>query len=374
MRLIQKFYLTVIIVICLTAFLSCKKTSGSTDPVVVKWEKYQGVSTSVGFMNSASIDGNFNLLGPASYYNSIGNVYEGKPPLTFNMGIFQGSGRFKFPVPDKYFVYTTDSRIIVRSAITTVAQSIETSVDMAALNAGFSQFIDIPYWQGECLSLNKDNYLLAPFRSVNNGNSVPTPYFELIKIRPPATSDNELMIYSTTNIQNNVSAGEITVKRMQSFGSEFYVVMGAFTYRIDTLGAMTKVADKELNIFQKGSELFAFSPNSNTGKVEYLQSIDQGKSWLLLGAIPSELLVSLKYTTINKRLIGFTKGQIFLIELNGPSYSITELENSGLGLADITSINMCDAKTVFVSSHCNSFSGDCGGYYKPLEYFFYKKL
>lgn len=373
MLLIRKISLLSILVVSITALISCKKSSGNTDPVV-KWEKYQGVATSVGLMNSSNKDGNLNILGPSSYYNSIGNVYEGKAPLIFNMGIFPGSGRYKFPVPDKYFVYTTDSKIVIRSAATTPAQSIETSVDMTAMNAGFSQFLDIPYWQGECISLSKDNYLLVPSRSVNNGVSVPTPFFELVKIIPPVTNDYELRIYSTMNIQYNIAIGEMNVKRIQTFGSEFYIVMGAATYRMDTLGSMVKVADKELNILQKGSELFAFSPNFGTQKVEYLQSIDQGKSWLLLGNIPEDALVNFQYTTINNKIIGFTKGQIYLVELNGPSYAITELENDGLSLADITSISMADANTVFVTSHSNSFTNECGGYYKPLQYFFYKKF
>lgn len=360
------------IAIVIIGFSSCVKSSGSPDPVV-NWEKYQGVTTSVGLMNSSNIDGNFTFLGPFSYYNAVGNVFDGNPPVQFNMIGVAGNGKYKFPVSDKFYSYLTDSKIVLRSAVTTPAQSLETSVDMTAMNAGFSQFVDIPYWQGECFSLSKDNYMLVPFRSVVNGVSVPTPGFELLKIIPPVTKDTELRIYSTRTIQYTIFPGEVNLKRMQTFGSEFYVVMGNETYRIDTLGVMNKVADRELILFQKGTELFAFSPNTSTGKVDYLQSINQGQSWLLLGEIPVDLLASLQYTSIDGKLIGYTKGQLFLIELNGPNFLIAELDNSGLSLADITSISMADANTVFISSHSNGFTSDCGGYYKPLEYFFTRK-
>ncbi len=88
-------------------------------------------------MNSSNKDGNLNILGPSSYYNSIGNVYEGKAPLIFNMGIFPGSGRYKFPVPDKYFVYILRIQKLLSDLLLPPAQSIETSVDMTAMNAGF---------------------------------------------------------------------------------------------------------------------------------------------------------------------------------------------------------------------------------------------
>lgn len=372
MNLSRNIFSLLVIAIVLTGLSSCVKSSSTPDPVV-NWEKYQGVTTSVGLLNSANTDGNFNIQGPASYYNTIGNVFDGKPPVQFSMNGIAGNGRYKFPVADKFYTFITDSKLILRSAASTPAQSLESSVDMNAMNAGFSEFIDIPYWQGECTSLSKDNYLLVPFRAVSNGVSVPTPSFEMIKIIPPVSKDAELKIYSTRTIQYNIYPGVVNVKRMQSFGNEFYVVMGNETYRIDTLGVMDKVADKELIIFQKGTELFAFSPNASSGKVEYLQSVDQGRTWLLLGEIPVDLLASLQYTTIADKIIGYTKGQFFLVELNGPNFLISELDNTGLSQADITSISMADANTVFITSHSNGFTSDCGGYYKPLEYFFTRK-
>lgn len=149
--------------------------------------------------------------------------------------------------------------------------------------------------------------------------------------------------------------------------------MGERTYRIDTEGHIDLILEKTLNIFQIGDDLFAFAPNYNSELVDLYKSIDRGESWVFFGEIDEEVLVDLQYVTIHNKVVGYGKGQIFELEITDNNYSITELDNEGLGLADITSISLNDDDMVFITTRCNSFSVTCGAYYKPLEFFFDKK-
>lgn len=360
-------------IIAVINLAACKKNPVDPSADNIKWEKYKGISTEVGLLNSSFTDGHLNILGTGAYFKNIPDPYGASVPNSFLLGLYDGGGRYKFPVPVNYYALINGNNIVLRSALTVQAESVETSIDIKTLDPDFFQWIDIPYWQGERMAISQNNYLLVPYKAVKNNFSVPTPYFLLAKIAAPVNQNTELKIVSTALIRQDLLLSESIVSRIQTINNNFFVVMGPYTYRIDTLGNIKLAADKALHVFQKGQELFAFSPNINTGKIEYLQSIDEGKSWQLLGAIAVDLLANLQYTIIENKLIGFGKGQLFQIELNGTNYIITELENEGLGLADITSVSKANDRTVFITSRCNTFSSDCGGYYKPIQYFFTKK-
>lgn len=353
----------------------CKKKSVEPDIVKIKWERDQRIVNSLGLMNSSFSNNQLNVLAPTMFFKNLSRSTSGPDPNSFRLSPYTGAGRLKFPVPEQYYAFTDVNKVIIRSASTVESESVEKIIDLKSLDPDFFALIDIPYWQSECMVINNNNFLLLPYKAVKNNYSVPTPYFMLTEIGVPGNRNNQIEIKSVKLIQKDILPGESNVFKLQTFYNYFFAVIGSYTYRIDTEGNLEQVSEKPLNIFRRNEELFAFAPNNNTGKAEFLKSPDQGKTWTLLGeiGINVNLLVNLQYTLIGNKVIGYQRGQLFQFESSGINYSLTEMENEGLGLAEITSVSMADEKTVFITSRCNTFTDICGGYYKPVDNFFVKK-
>lgn len=365
-KLLPIFYL--LLPGCLLLTASCRKNNKpeSSTPVV-KWEQVAGISNGPGLMNSAFQNNRLNVWGSSNYYPAVALSPTGTSS-GFTTGIFQGSGRLRFPVADRYFAFTNNRQVVIRSALTTPANSVERIVDLGALDPDFSTLADIPYWQGEAMGISANHFLLIPYRAVHNGVGIPTPYFALIGLRPPQHSDSELQVSSVNLIRRNLFPGEVALTAISSFGNFFFVNMGNATYRIDTQGIMNKVADVTLNIYQKGSNLYGFSANLNTDQADYYQSGDNGQSWQRVGGIAVGALATLHYSVIGEQVIGYSNNQLFLFETNGSTFSVRELENEGLPPADITSVTLSGTDTVFLTMHANSFTSLSGAYYKPLAH------
>jgi hypothetical protein len=367
----RKFYIVVPVIILVS--LGCENC---TDEISIKeekeiWKKTSLLSNDYGLMNSGFFDGSLCVLSPSVFYKNVFLKSDNYESL-FRLEPYEGFGRFKFPVAKNFYVYSDANRVVVKSAFSSEINSVEKVINLKSIDPNFSHLIDVPYWQGECMAIN-DDFLLIPYKAVKNNWSVNTPYFVLVKINSSGGRDTDFKITSVDLINEDIFPGTIDVYRIQSFYNYFFVVMGAWTFRIDFEGNIHKISDKTLNIFKFNDSLFAFAPNINTGNVIFFNSTDHGETWFPLGEINQPLLSSLSYVSINDSIIGYTKGQIFQFKWKNDSYSISELDNEGLSLADITSVTLTNEHIVFITSRCNSFSNSCGGYYKSLENFFDRK-
>jgi hypothetical protein len=337
------------------------------------WKKYQLLSTETGLMNSASLNGHLNAWSVESFVKDISFSTMDVGPDIYRTGPYAGTGRLKFPMAQNYFVFTDFNKVIIRSALTTESQSVEKIIDLKNVDGDFLELIDIPYWQGECMALSENGLLLIPYRAVQNGVQKNTPYFLLAKINSPENEDNELHIESIKLIRQDIFPGMMNINRIQTFFDCFYLWMGTWTYSLDADGQIDLIMDKPLNLLKIGSDLYAFAPNFNTGMVDLYKSTDQGSGWIHLGNLNEGILADLQYVSIHGSVIGFRKSQIYEVSITDTNYSISELDNKGLSLADITSVSLHDDNMVFVTSRCNSFTDTCGAYYKPLDLFFNKK-
>jgi hypothetical protein len=198
---------------------------------------------------------------------------------------------------------------------------------------------------------------------------VSTPRFALIKLQYDI-SRAQVSIGDVQLITEDLFQGSAAVFRIQSFADYFFVVMNMQTYRIDQAGNIELVVTKPLQILNNRGALAAIAPNQNSGNVEYLTSDDLGKTWTVVGEFPVPEMAGFQYTIIGGELIGYDRSQIFHVKLSDTTYEIEELQNHGLAGGEISSISMPDDETVLITTMCNSFTTDCGGYIKPLADFF----
>ncbi|MDH5414737.1 MAG: hypothetical protein OEW87_11415, partial [Flavobacteriaceae bacterium] len=347
--------------------MSCKKDPIEITPEEIIWERYPLGNNEVGLMNSSSINNQLNAYTSHLFFKNISLSSLNTNINTFRMGIYDGMGRLKFPISQNYYAFTDLNKVVIRSSYSTEKQSVEKIIDLKSLDGNFFRLIDIPYWQGECMAISENNHLLVPYRALKNNHEIPTPYFALVKIISPEITDDQLGIESVKLINQDIFPGIVNVYKIQTFFNRFFLLIGSWTYRIDTNGHIDRISESALNIFQLEHDLFAFAPNYNSGMVDFYKSSNQGESWESLGEMSEGILAELQYVLIDNKVVGYMKGQIFELDITDTNYSITELDNEGLGLADITSISLNDDNMVFITSQCNSFTDTCGAYYKPLD-------
>jgi hypothetical protein len=345
------------------------KDDPSIEPVTVQWEKDPAFDNSFGLMNASRRNDELNVLSSSVYFKDI-SPSSNSSLNYFRTGPYTGAGRFKFPATAGHYILTDLDKVVIRSANTVEIESTETAIDLKLLDPTFSQLEDIPWWQSECIGNTADGFILVPYHAVKDGHGVPTPYFLLARV---TATDNVVTVEEKKLIQEDIVMGSVSVYTIQSFFNSFFVWMGGHTYKIDVEGSIKQVFDKGLNIFQSGDDLLAFARDFNAGNVDLYRSDNGGDTWSFVTNIDAGFLVDLHYCVINDRVVGYTKAQIFEIAITDHDYTITELDNEGLSLADITSISMADDQTVFITTLCNDFSDVCGGYFKPLKYFFDKK-
>jgi hypothetical protein len=331
----------------------------------IEWQKSISLFGEQGLMNSANINGQLNVLSGSVLFKNVNT--DATASDLFRIGPYYNSGRLKFPISSKFYAITDFDKILIRTTETNENESTEAQIKLTDYDENFFRLTDIPYWQGDCIGLTENNRILIPYESVSDGILVSSPYFLMTTV--VINVGNQVEIKNVKLIQNNLFSGSTTVYSIQTFFDQFFVVMGSSTYRIDEGGSIFKISDKAERIFIKNNALFSVSSNFNTQTTELRKSVDQGKSWQTLGTINVDI-TALNFTTVDQKLVAFGKAQIFLIEINEPQFSVTELENKGLGLSDITSISKSGDNHVLITTHCNSLSTDCGAYIKPLSKFF----
>ncbi len=364
------FHHLVIPAILLIGLAGCVNDTTPIPDQKVVWVKQDISNSEIGLMNSANTDDQLVALGPWVYFKNLSMPNEDAE--TFNYGSYEGAGRLKFPISKNFFVFSNVNQVHVKSALNDDSKSIERVIDLKSLDNEFDNLIDIPYWQGDCMGISDSHYLLVSY----SADGVNTPRFLLARLVPPVSNDNQLEIIDIKVLDQELFNGVTNVYKIQTFYDHFYVRMGPTTYQINVDGEMKLLSEKWFNIFRNDSVLNAFASDQNGGTIQYYQSRDHGVNWELLGEFEgpnNSILFGLDYVTIDKRIVGYGKGQIFELTINEKNYSLSELDNEGLGLADITSVSMANDSTVFVTSRCNSFSDDCGGFYKPLNDFFTRR-
>ncbi len=362
------------VLIILTVLLTnCGTEEPSLTPQdKIIWQAMPELTSSLGYMNSHSFNTGLEILGTSSFYKNV--IFEAPGTQSaFPLGMYAGSGRLKFPIGRNFYVLTDTDKIIVRSVAGTTTTSIEKMIDLKALDENFSQLIDIPYWQGECMAISQEDYLLVAYQAVQNNNVKSTPSFALLQIQAPLQNDGELNILSTRLIQNDIFPGATTVYRIQSFMNYFFVEMGPYTFRMDNQGKMEKVSDQRLNIFEYANTLYAFGYNLNSDSDEFYKSTNAGASWILLDELSLSTMAPMHFTSIDNKVVAYSVRHFITFEFSESSYTITQLDDEGLSTDYITSITLADNNCVVITMRCNELNDECGVYYKPLENFFEPK-
>jgi len=357
-----------IILLILILALACNKEGDILPYETSKWQIFPSLSNEGSIMNGAFFHDEFIIISTDNFIRNLTVDSLETEPNYFRLGSYTGSGRLKFPLSQNYYIITDLNKIIVRSALSDENQSSEKIIDMKSIDNDFARFIDIPYWQGECVSINEDDYILLSYETENNGIGF-SPNFILAKIVPPTNSNDQLEISEVKFIKNDFLPGSTSVYSISSYFSYFFAVCGANTFRIDTEGNIILVSQSSLNIFQKDELLYAFAANNNSGYVDFYESIDKGENWVFTGEIAQPSLFSFHYVLIKDHIIGYYGNQLFNIELAENNYTIRELDNEGLGQDDITSISFNNDNTVVLTSTCKGQSQSCGVFYKPMDDF-----
>ena len=132
---------------------------------------------------------------------------------------------------------------------------------------------------------------------------------------------------------------EIRVNRLQSLNELFFVTTDTKTYRIDTEGNLTdKFDDYQLyNIVQRNDTLYAFGYDFTLEQKEFLHSTNHGRVWDKISTSQTEIAY-LNFTTIENKIIGYWRSQIWQFDFSESGYRVVELDNDGLTGEIITSI------------------------------------
>jgi len=336
---------------------------------IVTWKKVlQPESRSL--FNSLSKDDELVLLSAGEYIRNVD--HSGTGVQYYFLDNYLGQGRYKFPLALNYFVHTDVSSLILHSAVSDPAQSVKRTLDVKTLDEDFYEFIDIPYWQGECIQLVEDNHILIPYKAVHEGVAVNSPRFALVKVHVPIANDEELEIENVALIKEDLFPGFVNVYRLQSFDGFFFVTMGDATYRISTEGNMVKVADLPLNIIETPTALYAFAlPSHSSEDLLVLKSINSGSDWTELYTVTSfSPVLSLSFVTSGDLIFGYRETQIFQLQLTDADIFLTEVRSEGLPEGRITSLAITPSDEMLVTLACQLAGSECGAYTMPMDQLF----
>ena len=350
----NKFNWIVLVLILLTN--SCTKEKIVTEYVDKEyaWNKdYRVQYEQTILLNSHFADGILYLLGNYNYTKiaitgELPNNSLGGDVVNYPL-VFDYPFDCKFPIMDKYYVAASNEfkRLVLVPNDLPNNNLTRKIIPFESIDSSFYEFELNDYSSGISLGINSSNFCLVPFRTQKDDLIDNTPRFLLIKVssdHQPYEDKMDTLYTKIVDYPKGYDNGPEFVRSISSLESGFIFSGLEKTYKIDTLGNITKAYDGNImRIVQKGNELFGFT------KSKFIQSSDEGLTWKEIGNADFNFSI-LNYYSIKDTIVGYYNSQIFKIRLSESGINAIELDNEGLEGKTITSITEVADSLIYVTT------------------------
>jgi len=287
-------------------------------------------------MNSFSTPDRLFTLGVASFSSLVADSLN-HPDLPFGGSVchyinwFEQSSKLKMPVSTNFFIAYSEKMggITFIPTKNPISSGTMTSIAIAKLDTSFLRFQLVPYYMGDCMTINNNNQALIPYLSTDNRYSLK---LLLVDIRVKNEVQSKLDTIKTRIIKIP-DVEEYDVISILSLNDNFYITTNSKTYRINTTGQIQEVTNNRLyRIVESNKVLYGIGGES------IFSSTDSGVTWTKDYNIPYEYSI-LTYVKINNKIIAYRNSQLFEITMTQDSIKARELDNDGLIGKTITSLN-----------------------------------
>lgn len=233
---------------------------------------------------------------------------------------------------------------------------------MKSIDPLFASFYTPYYSLGTCFGLNELNQCLVPYHIYDTtyaaSNTIkyePSFYFFNLISGFPNLLVERVDTLSCVKINKEDNWGGVIA--INAVGKNFFVTCSNKTVRINDEAVPEMSFDGILyRIFEYNNVLYGLSINN------LFRSSDNGLNWISVQTIDPDL-VNLNFQTIDGKLTGFFKGQLFYFDLTPEGFiAVQEMLNDGIEDDEITSITQFRDR-VFVTTFSGVFE-------KNLEDFF----
>lgn len=325
-------------------------------------------------LNSISVDNSYMAISGTNFFSKVGgeenfgshdSIFEDNLIKQYNAAI-KPTNR-KIPITSQVTVTCKETKSEfgkVNFISTTDYGSLNSYLYMGEVDASFIGFsFDRPIWN-DCVAINNKGQVLIPYKSLLEGES--QLRLLLVDTQQTGNSVNPTEILDTKIIkiedtyQNRVSC-------LMSIDDIFFVTTDSKTYRIDSEGDLTdKYDDYQLySVISKDDTLFAFGYNFKLRQNEFLHSTNHGMIWNKISTSESEIAY-LNFTTIENKIIGYWRSQIWQFSFSDNGYNVVELDNEGLVGKIITSIVVYKDK-VYATTKSGLFYQDVANLFEIKE-------
>ena len=146
---------------------------------------------------------------------------------------------------------------------------------------------------------------------------------------------------------------------LYAFGEDFYVLVDAGTYKINTTRTAHRVSDKALyKMFTIDGRLYGLHNQE-------LYTSHQGDDWELVGNVDFDISL-LNYQMVEDKTIAYYNSQLFHLEQKEGVIHYTELDNTGMESHKITSVARLGPR-VYVTTLSGVFFKEYNSFLNPKE-------
>ncbi|EOZ99527.1 hypothetical protein A33Q_0532 [Indibacter alkaliphilus LW1] len=358
----------------LLAVLSCDPKDPIPESPVI-WEKAIGIEE--GIFNAKVINGELYVASPSRIYPEA--TLQG-PNDFVDLSLFmQSSFPYRLPISDKLMVALNPSEIsLLPTGNSSEKEALK--INLRQLDPEFLRFPQIGLGVGDQLSIDAKGNVLIPYLSKEGERQKNNPDFLWLKT---SVEGGKVKILDQKFLKEEYLAGSSAIRWIRTFDDFIRVTIEGKTFDIDEFGNIDLRFDQYTKSVQVGNEIVTFaSEYVDRFPFQVFKSDLSGKNSALIrtyendrSPLVSQLMwIGTGLATIDGKLIFYNADALYLVDLTEDSILFTELDNTGLERAYISSIQLLDNSTVFVASACtDSHYNNCGGFYKPLDKFFTPK-
>jgi hypothetical protein len=358
----------------LLSALSCNPKEELPEAPVI-WEKAAGIEE--GLFNAKVINGDLFVASPSRIYPEA--TLEGPNDFKELSLFMQSSFPYRLPLSDKLMVAINPSEISLLP-IGSSSESGALKINLRQIDPDFLYFYQHGLLVGDQISIDNMGNVLVPYFSRNGDRQKNNPDFLWLKT---GLEDGKLKILDQKFMKNEYFIGSSVIRWIRTFDNFTRVTIEGKTFDIDGDGNMELRFDQYTKSVQVGNEIITFaSEYANTFPIRVYKSDLSGKNNILIGNYefdPQPLFSQFMWhgtaiTSIDGKIIIHHNDAMYHLELTEEAILFTEIDNTGLERGYITSIQLLDNSTVFVSAACfDAHFNNCGGFYKPLDKFFTQK-
>lgn len=304
-------------------------------------------------------------------------------PNTFNQlsQIMPSEFQFRLPLSEKLMATFKEQDLYLMPAGNQESLLV---LPMIELDPGFRNFQWVYLVSGgDQISIDTKGNVLVPYSSSKDGRRKHTPDFLWLRT---VISEGKVEILEQKLIKEEYFDEIERILFLKVFDNFTRVTIGYKTFDIDLNGNMELRFDHLTKSVQVGNEIITFAIEEirflNNPLLVYKSDLS-GKNSELIGTYDlrqlSQSHINLlgssfdNIYSINGIIVIAGGGSIFRLTMNDQAIAFTELDNLGLEDTNITSINLINNSTVFVTSSESASQKNWGGFSKSLENFFTEK-